>query len=122
MTGVEPWRVGVNAARLGVEHSPQFGGPWLAQHMIRRRQRDKSLEPTLPKGKESFPWPPTSLGLVIARPLDPSSERDVSEQWSPKTALPERPGVPAPVVDDKRVYRALDQLLPQKWAMVGHGT
>lgn len=52
--------------------------------------------------------------LVIARLLDPSSELYISEQWYPKTALPDLLGVPVERVDDNRFYRALDELLPYK--------
>lgn len=117
---VEPRWVEVNAAGVRVENSRQFGGPWLALHIVRRLQLDKFLEETLPKGKESIPWSITSLVLIIARLLDPSSELYVSEQWYPKTALPELLGVPASAVDDNRLYRALDQLLPHKRALECH--
>jgi transposase len=58
--------------------------------------------------------------LVIARLLDPSSELYVSEQWYPKTALPDLLGVPVDRVDDNRLYRALDELLPHKEALEIH--
>jgi transposase len=37
-----------------------------------------------------------------------------AEQWYPKTALPELLGVPVERVNDNRLYRALDELLPHK--------
>lgn len=43
-----------------------------------------------------------------------------SEQWYPKTALPDLLGVPADRVDDNRLYRALDELLPHKEALEIH--
>jgi len=52
--------------------------------------------------------------LIIARLCEPSSELYIAEQWYPQTALPELLGVPARCVDDNRLYRALDQLLPHK--------
>ena len=52
--------------------------------------------------------------LVVARLCDPSSELYVAEQWYPKSALPELLGVPADRVDDNRLYRTLDQLLPHE--------
>ena len=54
---------------------------------------------------------------VVAWLLDPSSELYISEQWYPKTALPDLLGVPADRVDDNRLYRALDELLPHKEAL-----
>ena len=58
--------------------------------------------------------------LVIARLLDPSSELHISEQWYAKTALPDLLGVPEDRVDDNRLYRALDELLPHKEALEIH--
>ena len=49
-----------------------------------------------------------------------SSELHISEQWYPKTALPDLLGVPADRVDDNRLYRALDELLPHKEALEIH--
>ena len=58
--------------------------------------------------------------LVIARLLNPSSELYIAEQWYSKTALPDLLGVPADRVDDNRLYRALDELLPHKEALETH--
>ncbi len=60
------------------------------------------------------------MTLVIARLLDPSSELYISEQWYPKTALAELLGVPSQRVDDNRLYRALDELLPLKEQLEEH--
>jgi transposase len=60
------------------------------------------------------------LILIIARLCEPSSELHTSEQWYPKTALPELLGVPASRVDDNRLYRALDWLLPHKAQLEVH--
>jgi len=68
----------------------------------------------MPAGKEQVPWWLSGLILVIARLLEPASELYTAEQWHPKTALPELLGVPAERVDDNRLYRALDELLPHK--------
>ncbi len=57
---------------------------------------------------------------MVARLCNPSSELYVSEQWYPKSALPDLLGVPANRVDDNRLYRALDQLLPHKEKLETH--
>ena len=44
----------------------------------------------------------------------------IAEQWYSQTALPELLGVPAARVDDNRLYRALDQLLPHKAELEKH--
>ncbi len=110
----EPRWVEVNANAVRVENLKQFGGPWLALELIRRLQLDTFLERVLPQGRERVPWSLSALILVVARLLEPSSELHTAEQWYPKTALAELLGVPIERVDDNRLYRTLDHLLPHK--------
>lgn len=117
---VEPHWVRVNAKAVRVENNRQFGGPWLALQLIQHLKLDEFLNKHLPKGKEHIQWSLSSMILVIARLLDPSSELYVSEQWYPKTALPDLLGVPAERIDDNRLYRTLDELLPHKEALEIH--
>jgi transposase len=117
---VEPRWVEVNAAGVRVENLRQFGGPWLAMELLRRLKLDEFLERVLPRGQETIPWSLSSLILVIARLLEPSSELYTAEQWYSKTALPELLGVPEKHVDDNRLYRTLDQLLPHKAELEAH--
>ena len=119
-TPVEPRWVRVNTSAVRVENSRAFGGPWLALQLIEKLKLDEFLNKHLPKGREHIQWSLTSMILVIARLLDPSSELYVSEQWYPKTALPDLLGVPADRVDDNRLYRALDELLPHKESLEIH--
>ena len=72
------------------------------------------------RGRARVPWSLSALILVIARLLKPSSELYTSEQWYPKTALPDLLGVPADRLDDNRLYRTLDELLPHKEALEVH--
>jgi transposase len=116
----EPRWVEVNASAVRVENCRQFGGPWLARELIRRLRLDEFFARVMPPGRESVPWSLSALVLVIARLLEPSSELHTSEQWYPKTALPELLGVPANRVDDNRLYRALDRLLPHKAELEVH--
>jgi transposase len=110
----QPRFVAVDVAGVRVENCRQFGGPWLALELVRRLKLDEFLDRTLPRGREHVPWSASALVLVIARLLEPASELYTAEQWYPKTALPELVGVPARRVDDNRLYRALDALLPHK--------
>ncbi len=116
----EPRWVEVNAAGVRVENCRQFGGPWLALELIRRLQLDAFLQREIASGQEHVPWSLSALILVIARLLEPSSELHTAEQWYPKTALPELLGVPVERVDDNRLYRTLDELLPLKETLQVH--
>jgi transposase len=116
----EPRWVEVNTSAVRVENCRQFGGPWLAMELVRRLKLDEFLTRVMPEGREQVPWPLSSLILVIARLLEPSSELHTSEEWYPKTALPQLLGVPTRRVDDNRLYRAMDELLPHKGALEAH--
>jgi Transposase DDE domain len=110
----EPRWVEVNATAVRVENCRQFGGPWLALELIRRLQLDTFLQRVIVSGQERVPWSLSALILVIARLLEPASELHIAEQWYPKTALAELLGVPVERVDDNRLYRTLDELLPHQ--------
>ena len=117
---VEPQWVEVDASRVRVENCRQFGRPWLALEVVRRLQLDEFLKSVMPPGRERVAWWRSALILVVARLCNPSSELYVSEQWYPKSALPDLLGVPVNRVDDNRLYRALDQLLPHKVKLEAH--
>jgi transposase len=111
---VSPQWVEVDAAGVRVENCRQFGGPWLALEVAKHLKLDEFLRHVIRSGREHVAWWRIALILVVARLCDPSSELYVAEQWYPKSAMPELLGVPADRVDDNRLYRTLDQLLPHK--------
>jgi len=115
-----PQWVEVDASRVRVENCRQFGGPWLALELIRRLRLDELLKGVISSGREHVSWWRSALILVVARLCCPSSELYVAEQWYPKSALPQLLGVPAKRVDDNRLYRTLDQLLPHKAKLEAH--
>lgn len=117
---VEPRWVEVNAAAVRVENSVRFGGPWLALELVRRLKLDEFLKTVMAGGREHVKWWRSALILVVARLCRPSSELYIAEQWYSKTALPDLLGVPVDRVDDNRLYRTLDQLLPHKEQLEVH--
>ncbi len=64
-----------------------------------------------------MPWSLTALILVIARLCEPSSELHIAEHFYRQSALGDLLGVPVDKVDDNRLYRGLDELLPHKQAL-----
>jgi transposase len=58
--------------------------------------------------------------LVIARLTEPASELHIAEDWYRKSAPEDLLGLPSERVNDQRLYRALDQLLPHKRALEQH--
>ena len=109
-----PRWVEVDTSAVRVENDRAFGGPWLALQLIQKLGLDQFLKRTIPTGREDVPWSMTALILIIARLCEPSSELQIAEHFYRKTALSDLLGVPVEKVDDNRLYRALDKLLPHK--------
>ena len=58
--------------------------------------------------------------LTIARLCEPSSELHIAEDWLRKTALADILGVAEEKINEDRLYRGLDKLLPLKAALESH--
>lgn len=114
---VPPQFVEIDRTRVRVENCRQFGGPWVALQLIHQLGLDDFLERTLPRGREHIPWSITSLILIIARLCEPSSELHIAEHFYRQSAMEDLLGVPESMVDDNRLYRGLDALLPHKAAL-----
>lgn len=119
-TQPEPEWVEVDTANVRVENQLDFGGPWLALELIRTLQLDQLFESVMPRGGEEIPWARMALVLAISRLCNPSSELFIAEHYYQSTALPELLGIPAEKVNQQRLYRALDKLLPHKDALETH--
>ena len=116
----EPRWVEVDVSRVRVENTRGLGGPWLALEVIRKLGLSDLLERLMPPGREEVPWSVMSLVLVVCRLCDPSSELRIAETLYGQSALPELLGVGAETINDDRLYRALDQLLPHKRELETH--
>jgi Transposase DDE domain len=113
----EPRFVEIDRTRVRVENCRRFGGPWLALELVKRLGLHQFLQRAMPVGQAHVPWSLTTLILVIARLCEPSSELHIAEHFYRQSALSDLLGVPLDKVDDNRLYRGLDQLLPHKPAL-----
>jgi transposase len=116
----EPQWVEVDLTRVRVERDREFGGPWLGLLLLQRLGVVPVLRTVLPVDRAEIPWAAMAAILVLSRLCEPSSELRVAEHWYEASALPDLLGVPAAKVNDDRLYRALDQLLPHKDALTQH--
>jgi transposase len=112
--------VPVHLDRVRLERGRAFGGPWLAYELWRALRLDQLLEEVMPRGREDIPWAAIAAILVIARLCEPSSELKIAKSWYGHSALDDLLGIPPEKVNDDRLYRALDQLLPHKAALEQH--
>jgi transposase len=111
---IEPQWVEVDLKRIAIERKRAFGGPWIGQELCRQVGLLDFLERTLPAGREEISWPVMAQILILARLCDPSSELHIAERFYEASALSDLLGVPANKVNEDRLYRSLDRLLPHK--------
>jgi transposase len=112
--------VTLDLRRLRLERGRRFGDVWLAWRLWQALDLDKLCARLLPRNREDVPWAAMAAVLVIARFCEPSSELHIAEDWFRRTALDDLLGIPVAKVNDDRLYRALDQILPHKDVLEGH--
>jgi len=112
--------VAVRLKRLRLERGRAFGDVWLGWTLWRALQLDALCDEILETKREAVPWAQMASILVVARLCEPSSELHIAEDWYRRTALEDLLGVPAERINENRLYRALDQLLPHKEAIEQH--
>jgi hypothetical protein len=110
----------IRLKRIRLERGRRFGDVWLGWTLWRALRLDEELERLLPAGREAVPWATMAAVLVVARLCEPSSELHIAEDWYRRTALEDLLALPAPLVNDDRLYRALDRLLPHKRELEQH--
>lgn len=110
----------VDTSRMRVERLRRFGEVYLALALWRRLKLDAFFDGAMAPGREEIPWGVMACILTLARFCSPSSELHIAESWYGKTALEDILGVAPEKVNDDRLYRALDVLLPHKDALFAH--
>lgn len=116
----EPEWVEVNVSGVRVENIKDFGGPWLGLLLIERLGLDQFLAKHLPRGREEIPWEIMGQVLVICRLCHPSSELHIAEHFFEQSALGDLFGVSPEKINEDRLYRSLDKILPHKEELEKH--
>ena len=110
----------VNINRVSVERLRSFGDIYLALLLWQRLGFAEFCKEQMSEGREAIPWSVMACILSVARFCAPSSELQIAESWYDKTALDDLLGVPTDRINDDRLYRSLDVLLPHKDALCKH--
>jgi len=116
----EPQWVEVDSQRVRVGRVRDFGGYWLGLVMLDKLELTTFLEQTLLHGREDIEWGIMSLALVLWRLCEPSSELHMVEHLYDKSPLGDLLGIAGDKMNETRLYRALDNLLPHKVALEQH--
>lgn len=110
----------VNLKGVQVERLRHFGDVYLGLALWKRLGLEEFCKQHIPPGREDIPWSVMAAVLSLARFCAPSSELQIADSWYSKTALDDILGVATEKINDDRLYRALDALLPYKDALCRH--
>jgi transposase len=116
----EPEWVEVDTRRVRAERVRDFGGYWLGLEVANKLGLVSLFEELMPEGREEIPWSMMALTLVLMRLCEPSSELRIAEHLYERSSLVDLIGIPTEKVNDDRLYRALDKLLPKKVELEKH--
>src|SRR4030088_1220114 len=111
-------RILVNKVRL--ERTRQFGACYLGLELWKRLELDRFFESTVDEHDADVPWSRVAAFLSINRLCAPDSELAIEERWYPSTALDDLLGIEEGKINDTRLYRCLDRILPHKTKLERH--
>jgi transposase len=105
---------------IGLERARQFGNVYVGMKLWEMAGFDTFFSAQLAEGQEDIPWATTAMISTIARLCNPSSELHIAESWIGKTALCDLLLLNETQINEDRLYRVLDKLLPCKDALQAH--
>src|SRR5437660_2028909 len=111
-------RVLLNQVRL--ERTRQFGACYLGLELWKRLELDHFFEEAIDKAPADVPWSRIAALLAINRLCAPGSELAIEQRWYPGTALDDLLGIEEGKINDTRLYRCLDRILPHKTRLERH--
>jgi transposase len=100
--------------RVRLERTRQFGACYLGLELWRRLQLDRFFEQAVDDDPADVPWSRVAALLAINRLCAPGSELAIEQRWYPSTALDDLLGIQEGKINDTRLYRCLDRILPHK--------
>src|SRR5215472_7454465 len=106
--------------RVRLERTRQFGDCYLGLELWRRLELDGFFEQTMDDDPADVPWSRVAALLTINRLCAPGSELAIEQRWYPSTALDDLLGIEDGKINDTRLYRCLDRILPHKTKLERH--
>jgi transposase len=111
-------RVLLNKVRL--ERTREFGACWLGLQLWKRLELDRFFESKIDEHEADVPWSRIAAVLAINRLCAPGSELAIEQRWYPSTALDDLLGIADGKLNDTRLYRCLDRIVPHKTKLERH--
>ncbi len=106
--------------KVRLERTRQFGNCFLGLELWKRLGLDRFYEGQLDQERAQVGWSRVAAVLAINRLCAPGSELSIEERWYPSTALDDLLGIGEGQLNDTRLYRCLDRLLPHKKKLEQH--
>jgi transposase len=106
--------------KVRLERTRQLGPCYLGWELWRRLKLDEFFQHTLDIDGADVPWSQVAAILAINRLCAPGSELALEQRWYPATALGDILHIEEGKINDTRLYRCLDHLLPQKTKLEQH--
>src|SRR3981189_2302120 len=111
-------RVLLNKVRL--ERTRQFGACFLGLELWKRLATDRFFQPARAHAAAHVVWSRVAALLAINRLCAPGSELAIEQRWFPSTALDDLLEIEEGKINDTRLYRCLDRILPYKTKLEQH--
>ncbi|HEX8895855.1 MAG TPA: IS1634 family transposase [Terriglobales bacterium] len=106
--------------KVRVERTRKFGDCYVGWELWKRLQLDDFFAQHMDGDHADVPWSRVAAVLAINRLCDPGSELAVEQHWYPSTALEDLLHIEKGKINDTRLYRCLDRLLPLKTKLEQH--
>lgn len=106
--------------KVRLERTRAFGACLLGWELWKQLQLDRFFEQTVDGLGGEVPWSRVAAVLAINRLCAPGSELAIEQRWYPSTALDDLLGIEEGKINDTRLYRCLDRILPQKTKLERH--
>jgi hypothetical protein len=106
--------------KVRLERTRQFGACFLGLELWKRLALDRFFEQAIDGESADVPWSRVAALLAINRLCAPGSELAIEQRWYPSTALDDLLQIEDGKINDTRLYRCLDRILPHKATLERH--
>jgi transposase len=106
--------------RVRLERTRQFGACWLGWELWKRLELERFFQQRVDDDAAEVPWSRVAAVLAINRLCAPGSELAIEQRWYPSTALDDLLEIGKGQINDTRLYRCLDRILPHKTKLEQH--
>ncbi len=103
-----------------IERVRDFGDSFVGVGLWRLLKLDEFFRDRLPRGQEDIPWDVMIGYLAIARFSEASSKLKIAQSFTDRSALADILGIDPDKINKDRLYRTMDELLPQRATLGQH--